>query len=124
MWNGRTLGKTPLIDQPVDCGDAAIEWRHPRYNPVRATTTLAAGARVSLSKRLQRSYQPITLTSSPANAVFIVNGRFVKGASNVVYAPAQSTVIVRASKRGYRPWTQRVYVSGHGARVHATLRPR
>jgi len=120
-YNGSSLGKTPIVDAHVPCGKAELYLRRAAYQTVKRHVRVRKGHPLHFRRHLQRSYRRIRLASSPPGAVFLVNGQFVLANGNVAYVPSHSSVVIRASKRGYKNWTRRIYVAGNRT-VRARLR--
>jgi hypothetical protein len=121
LWDGHSIGVTPLDAAEVPCGTASLTLEHPRYELVQRRVTAAADAPASLEVKMARPVGRLSLKSSPPGAVFTVNGSSAGKGPTSTEVNAFTTVTVKASLTGYKPWSQRIYLRGRESSVTATL---
>jgi hypothetical protein len=121
--DGTVIGRTPLVDHKVPCGDILVSVEHPRYEKVERHLTISDGRDARVELHLTRPPGVLDLRSSPPGASFTVNGASAGHAPTSAKVSAFTFVNVRASLEGYGTWTQRVYVLGPRMSVTAPLEP-
>jgi hypothetical protein len=115
------LGRTPLVRTAVPCGAASVTLTHPRYLPATVSLEAAPNAPVSVTARLSRPAAQLQLSSSPAGAVFKVNGNRVgRGPRNVTVSRFE-TVRVEARLPGQKPWRRNIYLKDPVTDVQAAF---
>jgi hypothetical protein len=120
----RRLGKTPLGQVSVPCGEASVVLSHPRYRPATETLRASPEAPASLSARLARPSAELQLASQPDGAVFKVSGQIVGRGPRRVTVSRFESMRIEASLPGYKSWSQRVYLKGATMKLQANLTKR
>jgi hypothetical protein len=121
VWGTRPLGKSPLQDVPVPCGDATVTLRHERYQDVKRALTAEPGRAAIMSERLRRPPGTLALSSSPPGARFMVNGQALGAGPRKVSIWRFEHVHVEASLPGYQSWSKTVYVKEPTMKLNAQL---
>jgi len=122
-WNGQPLGQTPLESTAVPCGPAIVKFNRVRYQTRTLRTSASPGAPALTVARLERPPGILELTSRPDGAVFRVKGRRVGKGPTRAEVEVFERVTISATKPGYRPWKQRIYLRRSTTEVLAALEP-
>lgn len=121
--DGALVGRTPLADLPVACGEHVVVVEHPRYERVERHLSVADGSDGRVELRLVRPLGVLELHSSPPGAAFTVNGAKAGHSPTTAHVQAFTFVKVKATLEGYGSWNQRVYVLGSRMTLTAPLEP-
>jgi hypothetical protein len=121
MIGRRVLGRTPLEQVPVPCGQTRIRILHPRYEPRIETLLASADAPASISSRLVRPRAVLQLSSVPRGAMFRINGNPVGRAPRTASVPRYETIRVDASLGG-RTWKRSFYVKAKSSALSASFK--
>jgi hypothetical protein len=121
MLAGQSIGRTPLREAQVPCGESALSIVHPRYRPVNQTLTATPGSPASVVARLVRPRAQLQLASSPPGATFNVNGQQVGRGPLKLDVARYETVHIQASMPGKRVWRRSIYLRRPATEVDAQL---
>ncbi len=117
----RKLGRTPLSNARVPCGEAEVVFRHVRYSSAALQLTSTPDAPGSLSARLVRPRAQLALSSTPDGAVFKVNRVPAGRGPRKLEVSRFESLRVEAVLPGYAPWKKTVYMRGATLKLNATL---
>lgn len=120
-WEQQVVGKTPLVNAVVPCGNGTLVLEHRRYRRFERRLTTTPDRPAELTLRLLRPPSTLILESRPLGAQFQVNGRPVGSgpASVTVHKFVETTV--SATLPGFRAWSKKIYVNQHKTRIRAEL---
>lgn len=118
---GKRLGRTPLRAAVVPCGSSPLVIRHPRYRVVSQSLRASPGAPAAVDVRLERPEARLRLSSSPAGALFKINGQAVGRGPRTVTVPRFESVRVEATLANQKPWRRTLYVRAPVTAVSARL---
>ena len=118
---GKALGLTPLRAVVVPCGDSQLSLEHPRYRRLTKTLHAVPDAPAQVSLRMQRPSAKLHLASSPAGAVFKVNGDTVGRGPRTLDVLRFETIRVEATLPGQKPWRRKIYVKAAETKLQASL---
>jgi hypothetical protein len=121
LWGTRSLGRSPLRNVPVPCGDATLTIRHERYRDTSHPVHAEADRAVVVSERLKRPMGTLVLTSSPTRAVFTVNAQALGPGPRKLNTWRFEHVRVDATLPGYQPWHKTLYLKDPVTRLNAQL---
>jgi hypothetical protein len=121
LWGTRSLGRSPLRNVPVPCGDATLTIRHERYRDTQRPVHAEAGRAAVVSERLKRPMGTLVLTSSPARAVFTVNAQALGPGPRKLNTWRFEHVRVDAALPGYQPWHKTLYLKDPVTKLNAQL---
>jgi hypothetical protein len=123
LWGKRKLGRSPIRDVPVPCGEGTVSLLRERYRPVVREVSATAGARTIVDERLHRPPATLTFTSTPPRARFTYNDEDVGAAPRKLAVMRFETVHIGASLPGYEPWHKTLYVREADTKINAQLVP-
>ncbi len=109
-WGDTVLGKTPLAQAVVPCGPAEVTLERERYDSVKRKVEVAPGVVLQLDAKLQRPAARLTVTSSPAGATVMLNGRPVGKTPRALAVSRFESVKVDIRLPGHRSWHTNVYL--------------
>jgi hypothetical protein len=120
MLGDRRLGNTPLDTGEVPCATTFTLVR-PRYSSATTALPDRPGSPAALFVKLNRPPAQLTLTSTPANAQFRINGNAVGQAPQSVPVQRYERVRIEAVLPGHRKWHKTVYVTAASTPITAAL---
>jgi hypothetical protein len=128
LWNGMTIGSTPLVNAAVPCGPALVLVERNQYISVEHTVKPQLGRPVFLFDRLKRPPVRLDVTSDPTNAKIVVSGRNAGRSPTSASVGGYDEIEVVATMSGYKPRIIRVQPMPPSTTVHleldlATARP-
>jgi hypothetical protein len=123
FWGDLALGQTPVEHAAVPCGRAVVRFRHERYVELARSLAVDPGQPATLDERLYRPPARLVVTSSPPNAVVLLNSHRVGRAPRKISTLQYEQVRVELSLPGYRPWKKKIYVREAESNVDAALVP-
>jgi hypothetical protein len=121
FWGGTALGTTPVEHATVPCGAAVVTFRHERYAPLARTMAADPGQAVTMDERLYRPSAKLVVTSSPPNAVILLNRRRLGHAPRKITTQQFEHIRIEASLPGYRPWKKTLYLKEAESTVDVAL---
>ncbi len=121
LWNGDSLGTTPLADTPVPCGPAKVTFDLAGYEHGERSAGAVVGKAAGVFLRLVPTLVPVDVTSTPPGAQVLVDGRTVgrTPASITMFAMREATVAVALPR--HKPWSQKFTPQPPKGAVHADL---
>ncbi len=121
LWNGESLGTTPLADMPVPCGPAKVTFDLTGYEHGERSAGAVVGKTAGVFLRLVPTLVPVDVTSTPPGAQVLVDGRTVgrTPASITMFAMREATVAVALPR--HKPWSQKFTPQPPKGQVHADL---
>jgi hypothetical protein len=123
LWGKRVLGRSPLRDAPVPCGDATLSLRHERYRAVDRGVHAEPGKRALVDERLRRPPATLVLTSSPPKARFTINDNVIGPGPHRLETWRFETARLEAWLPGYQRWTKTLYVKEPLTKLNVQLVP-
>jgi hypothetical protein len=123
FWDGEPMGKTPLVNARVPCGVATVVIEHPQYLRAEKLVAAVGGARVNVYEQLARPAAHVELSSDVPDTTFKIAGKVVGTGKVSTDVLAYTTIVVMATRPGYKPWWKSVVVGAQGATVSAKLEP-
>lgn len=108
--DGEVVGTTPISDYEVRPGTHQIQFTAERFLTELETLEVAGGhERQTLTARLTPSWAPVTVSSVPAGAEILVDGR-VLGATPAELELTAGERTIELALPGYNGWSRRVQV--------------
>jgi len=117
LVDGKPVGRTPIDGAPVLAGEHTIELRLERYQPATRRVAVAEGASVKLAVTLSASPGKLDVTTTPAGAAVLLDGKSVGTTPLSVDAVTIGKHVVRIEKGGHDPVERQVEVGPGGAVV-------
>ena len=124
MWGDAMLGRSPIDGARVPCGPATVTIERERWQPVTVDVNAEPGAAASVHERLHRPRATLSLTSTPPGAHVVINRVAAGAAPKQVDVQRFEKLQIKATLKGYQPWTKSVYLRDADAALDITLVPR
>jgi hypothetical protein len=124
LWDGKLIGSSPLEGARVPCGAAQVTIDRVRWQPVTVEVNMQAGDQAVVHQRLHRPHGTLDISSTPPGAHIIVNRAAVGAAPRHLDAWRYEQVSIRASLKGYRPWSKKVYLREADTKIDIELVPK
>lgn len=121
-YAGRSIGETPLRSA-VPCGSGKLTISYRRYATVEKPIAPQDGEPASVSVRLERPEQKVTIRSRPTGATITVDGKTLGKTPLSATVRGFTSIKVKAELTGHAPWSQKVYVKKTSSTITATLKP-
>ena len=124
IWGGQLIGNSPIDAARVPCGPAKVTLERERWQVVTVDVNAQAGAASSVHERLRRPRGTLDISSSPPGAQIFVN-RVAAGASpKQIDVQRYEKVPIKATLKGYQPWTKTIYLKDTEAKIDIQMVPR
>jgi len=123
MLGDRRLGTTPLDSGEVPCERTSFTLSRPRYSTTTAALPAGAENPAALFVKLSRPPAELLLSSSPANAQFLVNRTDAGKAPLTVPVSRYERVQIEATLPGHRKWQKTLYVTAAATKIDVVLKP-
>ena len=121
IWGGQLIGNTPLDSARVPCGPATVSLERERWQVVTVEVNAEAGAAASVEERLRRPRGTIEVTSSPPGAQISVNRVGQGAAPKQIDVQRYEKIQIKATLKGYQPWTKTVYLKDPESKIDIQL---
>jgi hypothetical protein len=124
IWDGKVIGNSPIDGARVPCGAAKVTIDRARWQPITLDVTMQSGDEAVVRQRLHRPHGTLVIDSSPPGAQIRVNRAPVGPAPKHLDAMRYERVTIKASLKGYQPWSKNVYLREAETKVDIQLTPR
>jgi hypothetical protein len=124
IWGGQVIGNSPIDGARVPCGAAQVTLDRARWQEVTVDVSLQAGDTAVVRQRLRRPRSTLVLTSSPPGAQLTVNRVVIGTTPKQIEVSRFEKFPIRASLKGYQPWTKSVYLKQPETKIDIALVPR
>jgi len=124
IWGGAMIGRSPIDSARVPCGPATVTIERERWQPVTVDVDAQAGTAADVHERLHRPRATLSITSTPPGARVVINRVAAGAAPKEVDVQRFEKLQIKASLKGYQPWTKTVYLRDADANLDITLVPR
>jgi hypothetical protein len=124
IWGGTLIGSTPLAGARVPCGPATVSLERERWQVATVDVNAEAGVAASVHERLHRPRGTIAFTSSPPGAQIIINRVAAGTAPKQVDVQRYEKLQIKATLKGYAPWTKNVYLKDPESAIDIQLSAR
>ena len=124
IWGGAMIGRSPIDSARVPCGPATVTIERERWQPVTVDVDPQAGTAADVHERLHRPRATLSITSTPPGARVVINRVAAGAAPKEVDVQRFEKLQIKASLKGYQPWTKTVYLRDADANLDITLVPR
>ncbi|MEZ4294974.1 MAG: PEGA domain-containing protein [Polyangiaceae bacterium] len=124
LWNGEKIGATPLYESPVPCGPAKVTFEMRGFESGERSAGPVIGKPAGVFMRLLPLRVPVDVTSTPAGAQILVDGRSMgrTPATITMIGGRESTLVVRLP--GYSLWKKKLNPEPPKVDIHADLEKR
>jgi len=120
-WDGRELGRTPLVSVGVACGSAEVELRRARWLPTTRTVIAEPGNELTITHTMQRPRGELALVSVPKGASIEVNGQNRGETPRLIDVERFQNLRISLRKEGFEAWHQLRIVRNKAATIVARL---
>jgi hypothetical protein len=124
LWGDRVIGNSPIAAARVPCGPAKVTLERERWQVVTVDVNAQAGAAASVHERLRRPRGTLVVSSTPPGAHIAVNRVAAGTAPKQIDVQRYEKVPIKATLKGYQPWTKTIYLKDTEAKIDIQLVPR
>jgi hypothetical protein len=121
VWGGKLIGNTPLASARVPCGPATVSLERDRWQVVTVDVNAEPGAAASVHERLRRPRGTIDVSSTPPGAQISVNRIAAGAAPKQIDVQRYEKIQIKATLKGYQPWTKTVYLKDPESKIDIQL---
>jgi hypothetical protein len=123
-WGDLEIGRSPVEGARVPCGPATVTLDRERWQTVTVDVDAQAGVVASIEERLRRPRAKLTVTSTPLGALIAVNRVAAGPAPRDIDVQRYEKITIRATLKGFQPWSKTVYLKDPDAHIDVLLAPR
>jgi hypothetical protein len=123
-WGDLEIGRSPVEGARVPCGPATVTIDRERWQTVTVDVDAQAGAVASVEERLRRPRATLTVTSTPLGAQIAVNRVAAGPAPRDIDVQRYEKITIKATMKGFQPWSKTVYLKDPDAHIDILLVPR
>jgi len=121
LWNGESIGLSPLQDIPVPCGPAKVTFDLTGYEHGERSAGAVVGKNAGVFIRLVPILVSVDVTSTPPGAQILVDGRTVgRTPSSISMVGMREATLVVTLPR-FKPFKQKVTPEPPKLSIHADL---
>jgi hypothetical protein len=124
IWGGKLIGSTPLAGARVPCGPATVSLERERWQAATVDVNAEAGVAAGVHERLRRPRGTIAFTSSPPGAQITINRVAAGTAPKQVDVQRYEKLQIKATLKGYAPWSKSVYLKDPESAIDIQLSAR
>ena len=115
IWAGQLIGKQSDRRRARPRGPAKVTLERERWQVVTVDVNAQAGVAASVHERLRRPRGTLAVSSSPPGAQISVNRVAAGAAPKQIDVQRFEKVPIKATLKGYQPWTKTIYLKEHGS---------
>jgi hypothetical protein len=124
VWGDVDLGRSPIDAARVPCGPAQVTIERERWQVVTVDVDAQAGSPASVHERLRRPRGTLAVSSSPPGAQISINRVGAGAAPKQLDVQRYEKLQIKATLKGYQPWTKSVYLKDAESKLDIQLTPR
>jgi hypothetical protein len=124
VWGDTVLGRSPVDAARVPCGPAKVTIERERWQVVTVEADAQAGTTATVHQRLFRPRATLAVTSSPPGAQISINRVAAGAAPKQIDVQRYEQLQIKATLKGYQPWTKRVYLKDTESKLDVQMKPR
>jgi hypothetical protein len=123
-WGDTVIGRSPIDAARVPCGPAKVTIERERWQVVTVDVDAQPGSAATVHERLRRPRATLAVTSTPAGAQISINHVGAGAAPKQIDVQRYEQLQIKATLKGYQPWTKRVYLKDSESTLDVQLKPR
>jgi hypothetical protein len=124
LWGDQVIGNSPIAAARVPCGPAKVTLERERWQVVTVDVNAQAGTAASVHERLRRPRGTLVVSSTPPGAQISVSRVAAGTAPKQIDIQRYEKVPIKATLKGYQPWTKTIYLKDTEAKIDIQLVPR